>query len=773
MKNKGLFFGLLSASVAPPSSSMIANNKVLLIEDNPGDAKLVEIFLLESDLQHCEVINQTTLKGGMDLLEQGESFAAIFLDLTLPDSSGFKTLDKLVTSFPQNNIIVLTGRSDKELGLQAVKAGAQDFLVKGAFDADELAKTLRFSMQRSKVLKRLEQTQDIANIGNWEYYPEANIFEKSDTVYRIFGCDSSESNDPFLIDSLQRIHDETAKSGEFKDDIKIKQHDGTFRYVFVKCVTNRSETNELGYQGIIQDITERKKAEQEMIKSRERYQEIFTQSKDALFICTLDGKFIDFNQATMDLFKYDREELLFLKDAHALYRTVEQKNEFLLKLRNQKSVKDFEIKIINRNGDERECVVNANVIVTDDFVGYNCILRDVTDKKQAERMKKARDLARRSAQMKEQFVASISHEMRTPMNAILGMSNLLLQMDLEGEPLNLVKSIKNSSEILLGVVNDILEVSEIQNGKVVFENEPFDLMEVLDNLANVMQYKAQEKDLYLEIILDDGIPQFICGDKLRLNQVLYNLVGNAIKFTDRGFVKVYVKKLFDVKDSVQLKFIIEDTGIGIPEDKIEAIFETFTRIRQKERLFEGTGLGLSICKNLVELQGGKIGATSEIGKGSIFFFDLIFDTTAAIDENAPAKDAGIPRLEDDATFTLLLVEDHKMNQLVAKKTLERKWENIQLTIAENGQIAVDLLQEKDFDLVLMDIQMPVMDGYEATRFIRDKFPPEKASMPILAMTAHAHISKDEKFKEYGMNDYVLKPFEPEDLFQKIAKYVKR
>ena len=752
---------------------MIANNKVLLIEDNPGDAKLVEIFLLESDLQHCEVINQTTLQGGMNLLEQGESFAAIFLDLTLPDSSGFNTLEKLVTSFPQNNIIVLTGRSDKELGLQAVKAGAQDFLVKGAFDADELAKTLRFSMQRSKVLKRLEQTQDIANIGNWEYYPEANIFEKSDTVYRIFGCDISESNDSFLIDSLQLIHDETAKSGEFKDDIKIRQQDGTFRYVFVKCATNRSETNELGYQGIIQDITERKKTEQEMIKSRERYQEIFTQSKDALFICTMDGRFIDFNQATMDLFKYDREELLFLKDAHALYRTVEQKNEFLLKLRNQKSVKDFEIKIINRNGGMRECVVNANVIVTDDFVGYNCILRDVTDQKQAERMKKARDLARRSAQMKEQFVASISHEMRTPMNAILGMSHLLLQMDLEAEPLNLVKSIKNSSEILLGVVNDILEVSEIQNGKVVFENEPFDLLEVLDNLVNVMQYKAQEKDLYLEIILDEGIPQFICGDKLRLNQVLYNLVGNAIKFTDRGFVKVYVKKLFDVKDSVQLKFIIEDTGIGIPEDKIDAIFETFTRIRQKDRLFEGTGLGLSICKNLVELQGGKIGATSETGKGSTFFFDLIFDMTVSIAENALAKDDGIPKLDDDATFTLLLVEDHKMNQLVAKKTLERKWENIQLTIAENGQIAVDLLLEKDFDLVLMDIQMPVMDGYEATRLIRDQFPPEKANMPILAMTAHAHISKDEKFKEYGMNDYVLKPFEPEDLFQKIAKYIKR
>ncbi|MEK7256848.1 MAG: ATP-binding protein, partial [Bacteroidota bacterium] len=391
---------------------------------------------------------------------------------------------------------------------------------------------------------------------------------------------------------------------------------------------------------------------------------------------------------------------------------------------------------------------------------------------QAENLRKARDLARQSAQMKEQFVASISHEMRTPMNAILGMSNLLLQTGLDHEQLNLVKSIHQSSEILLGVVNDILEISAIQNGKIAFENQPFDLHELLSNLVNVMQYKAQEKDLYLETILAEDVPRFIRGAKLRLNQVLYNLVGNAIKFTDEGFVKIHVRKLHDIlADSVQIQFLVEDTGIGIPEDKIEAVFETFTRIRQKDRLFEGTGLGLSISKNLVELQGGKIGATSQPGKGSRFFFDLIFDI--AQDEQIQLPPKEIFELPGDATFSLLLVEDHKMNQLVARKTLEKKWKNLRLTVAENGQQAIEVLQNQDFDLVLMDIQMPVMDGYEATAFIRNHFPPEKARMPILAMTAHAHVSKDEKFKEYGMDDYVLKPFEPEDLFFKIAKYVAR
>jgi len=762
-----------SAGSIMTSAQLVSANKVLLIEDNPGDARLVEIFLSESDLANCEVINKTSLSDGLDLLRTGEEFAAILLDLSLPDSRGFETLETVVSQFPQNNIIVLTGFSDKEMGVQAVKLGAQDYLVKGEFDSDELTKTLRFSIERNKVLKRLEETQHIAHIGSWEYNSATGAFTASDELFRIFGCIGADKDGDFSpLHTLKPIQEAAVGKGQLKKDLKIRRKDGSFRYVSVHCISHRDESGAIAAQGIIQDITERKLAEQEMIKSRERYQEIFTQSKDALFICSLDGKFIDFNQATLELFGYDREGLVTIDDVHTLYQPVEKKNEFILKLKNQKSVKDFEINLLNRKGETRECLVTANIIVTDDLVGYNCILRDVTEKRQAEKLRKARDLARQSAKMKEQFVASISHEMRTPMNAILGMSNLLLQMDLQGESFNLVKSIKQSSEILLGVVNDILEVSEIQNGKVVFENEPFNLHELLDNLVNVMQYKAQEKDLYLEIIMDDDIPSHISGDQLRLNQILYNLVGNAIKFTDGGYVKIYLRKLHDIGDSLQIKFEVEDTGIGIPKDKIEAIFETFTRIRQKDRLFEGTGLGLSICKNLVELQGGRIVAESELGKGSKFSFDLIFDKAEPDAEPENTLD-DVPELPEDTTFSLLLVEDHKMNQLVARKTLERKWGNIQLTIADNGQIAVDLLKEKDFDIVLMDIQMPVMDGYEATKYVREKFPPEKASMKILAMTAHAHVSKDEKFKEYGMDDYVLKPFKPEELFYKIAKYVKR
>jgi len=295
---------------------------------------------------------------------------------------------------------------------------------------------------------------------------------------------------------------------------------------------------------------------------------------------------------------------------------------------------------------------------------------------------------------------------------------------------------------------------------------------LLQNLSNVMQYKFKEKDIYFEVDVEDGIGKYIKGDKLRLNQILYNLVGNGVKFTDFGHVKLRVRNLNENDSTIHLKFEVEDTGIGIPKDKLSAVFDTFTRVRSKDRIYEGTGLGLSISKNLVEQQGGKIQLESEFGVGSTFSFDLVFE------KGEKPKDDGEKRIEVskivlEKHINLLLVEDHKMNQIVATKTLKKQWDNITITIADNGQIAVDLVAKNDYDIILMDIQMPIMDGEEATKYIRTQLPADKGRIPILAMTAHAHISKDEKFKELGMDDFVLKPFDPQQLFNKIAKYVQQ
>ena len=749
--------------------------RLLLVEDNPADADLVRIALADTELSDEQLEHRTSLRDALALLETGRKFAAILLDLSLPDSRGFETLRRLLERFPDNNVIVLTGVADRNLGVEAVRAGAQDFLVKDQLDAEQLDKSLRFSIERSRVLKRLEETQRIARIGNWEYQPETDRIALSDTLYGIFGVQGLPNTLTLtaLIAAqpnfrlLEQTHALTTVDAALRRDCQVRLPDGTVRYLTVRCQVDRDGGGR--YAGVVQDVSERRAAERAVAQSRERYEAIFTKSKDAIYIATLDGRMADCNEATLRLFGYSRKNLMAVEDIHRdLYYPQGRVNEFLLKLKAQKSIKDFEIEVVHRNKEVRYCLISANIQVSDDFAGYNGIVRDITERKQAEKLRKARDLSARTARMKEQFIASVSHEMRTPMNAILGMSNLLAKSDLAEEPRELVDSIKQSSEILLGIVNDILEISTIQNGKVVFDSKPFRLRELLKNLVQVMRYKAQEKELQFEVVLDEEIPDVLIGDSLRLNQILYNLVGNAIKFTDTGFVKIYGKKLYDIGDSVQLKFIVEDTGIGIPADKVDAVFESFTRVRTKERLYEGTGLGLAIVKNLVEQQGGKAGATSKLGEGSKFYFDLILERGTDTPEAEPADPTSV--FDPDTAFRLLLVEDHKMNQLVARKTLKKQFPNIALTIANHGQEAIDILADQEFDIILMDIQMPILNGYETTALLR-KMRPSVAQLPVLAMTAHANVAKDKKYLDYQMNDYVLKPFEPENLFAKIGHYV--
>jgi len=373
-----------------------------------------------------------------------------------------------------------------------------------------------------------------------------------------------------------------------------------------------------------------------------------------------------------------------------------------------------EVNIVCKDETIRNCLISAGQLMYGNFVGINGFIRDITERKQAEKLRQDRKVADQTSKLKEQFIASVSHEMRTPMNAILGMSNLVLKTDLNEEQHNYISNVKNSSELLLGIVNDILEISSIQAGKIKFNYATFDFHSLMNNVINVMQYKVDEKDLALELNVDPTIPQWFEGDQLRLNQILYNLVGNAIKFTDEGKVSINVSVVNESHGSWHIQFEVQDTGIGIPEDKIGVIFETFTRIRSKDRIFEGTGLGLSIAKNLVEYQGGKIWATSEQNVGSKFSFDLIFEAGEEPTADTPTEDDFDP----ETSFDLLLCEDHMINRLVATKTLHKQFPNINLVVAENGKLGVEKLKEADFDIILMDIQMPIMDGYEATQYIR-------------------------------------------------------
>ena len=288
----------------------------------------------------------------------------------------------------------------------------------------------------------------------------------------------------------------------------------------------------------------------------------------------------------------------------------------------------------------------------------------------------------------------------------------------------------------------------------------------------IMKYKKKDKNLDLQLVVEEGLPDQLIGDKLRLNQVLFNIFGNAIKFTEKGSVKLKVISKLKASDYIRLRFVISDTGIGIPDEQREHIFDAFSRVKHQNKIYEGTGLGLSIAKQLVEQQGGRIGVKSKEGEGSVFYFELSFPF-----ENEKEADKKViqrlPATDDNAgkEYRILVVEDHKMNQIVVKRTLEKKWNNIQIFMADNGEEAIQFLEKNMVDLILMDILMPVRDGFSTTAYIRQNMTEPISKTPILAMTAHAHITQDEKFRQFGLDDFVLKPFDPEQLFSKIAHFL--
>ncbi|ACF12491.1 multi-sensor hybrid histidine kinase [Chloroherpeton thalassium ATCC 35110] len=402
------------------------------------------------------------------------------------------------------------------------------------------------------------------------------------------------------------------------------------------------------------------------------------------------------------------------------------------------------------------------------YTHWVSVHRDITHRKKTEEaLVKAKILAEESMRSKERFLANMSHEIRTPMNAVIGMTNLLLRTPLSSEQAECVDIIKQSSENLLVIINDILDFSKIESGKITFESIPFSLHSLLKKTISTFSLKASEKDLSLSLSLDASCPDSVMGDSVRLNQILVNLVGNALKFTEKG--KIVVKVQLDRRTPTHsvVLFSISDTGIGIDAEKQETIFESFTQAgNDTTRKFGGTGLGLAITKKLVELQGGKIWVKSELGVGATFSFALPLKV-AQTEYSTPKLQVQRQAVSDFSKHRILLVEDNYFNQIVAKKTLETF--QVSCDVAENGRVALERLAAAKYDLILMDVQMPEMDGYEATRLIR-KMPPPLNEIPIIAMTAGALKGDDEKCINAGMNDYISKPFDPERLYELLAAH---
>ncbi len=405
---------------------------------------------------------------------------------------------------------------------------------------------------------------------------------------------------------------------------------------------------------------------------------------------------------------------------------------------------------------------------------FNYMLTHI--EKQNNELIEAKENATNLAKAKDKFLAQMSHEIRTPLNAIFGFTTLFEKTNLSPNQSLYLGYIKSSLDNLGGIINDILDFSKIEAGKLVIEKKDFDMRQMLNDIVHIFEPKVAEKNLIIKLFVSSEVPQIIKADKLRLNQVLVNLIGNAIKFTEAGSISLTVEAKKLTSEYYRITFSVKDTGIGISKEKKEQIFEEFKQASGEISIkYGGTGLGLSISKRLVEMHGGKITVESELGKGSTFSFALDLEGKELIADTQKEKNESIDIIKSRLMakkMKLLIAEDNKLNQILITKILTSF--NMSVTMAMNGQEAISFLEKDDFDLILMDIQMPVMDGYQATQYIRSHFDdePVKKNIPIIALSAAVTEAERNKAKHLGMNYFIAKPFKEDEIILTINYAIK-
>ncbi|MES2515992.1 MAG: response regulator [Bacteroidota bacterium] len=511
-----------------------------------------------------------------------------------------------------------------------------------------------------------------------------------------------------------------------------------------------------GVGAISNEVTEYKKKDLELEKTNERFQKIFNQSPIGMMIASLTDKKISFvNEAFLKLFEFDSERDVLGKMPNELnLSNTKDAEEGRAMLFREGLIFNREVTSVTNKGREISVLSSVNQLEINSESVLLISYIDITDRKKLElQLREAKVEAEQANVSKSSFLANMSHEIRTPLNAMLGFTDLLELTDLNAKQKEYLEAIDTSGKNLLVIINDILDFSKIEAGMMTIEKVAFSPQQLIHSVYAMFFAKAQSKTLKLYISIDPKLPNLVYGDSTKLNQVLINLIGNAVKFTNEGSVSIdcEVVSLSDTK--VKIKVSVKDTGIGIAPNKIGKVFDRFTQAEDDiTRNFGGTGLGLSIAKKIIELQHGAIQVVSEPGKGSDFNFTLEY-TLADEKEYAPVKKEAIIIKDVFIGKKVLIVEDNVLNQKLAADLLLNEGFNID--IAENGQVALDRLKEKQYDVILMDIQMPVLDGYQATKKIRGEL---KINTPIIAMTANAITGEQERCLNLGMNDYITKPF---------------
>lgn len=530
------------------------------------------------------------------------------------------------------------------------------------------------------------------------------------------------------------------------------------------------------FSSFIRDITERKKIENALRQSEEKYRGIIENMELGLLEVDRSGKVVRAFDRFCHMTGYTNEELIGRQAEIVLlpekyHATLAQQNED----RKKGLANIYEVELRRKDGALIWVLISGAPIYDSEgeMVGSLGIHYDITARRRLEQdLKEARRTAEQARAAEQQFLANMSHEIRTPMNTVIGMTHLLYETNPNASQKEYLHALRFSADSLLGIIDNILDMSKIESGKLEFESRAFNLQEMLLSLKRTFQFRVREKPISVDVEMDKGIKNLVSGDPTRLNQILTNLLSNASKFTEKGMIGVKASLLSKKPGVYEVQFVVHDTGIGIPADKVKVIFENFKQADVKiTRKYGGTGLGLTIVRELVELQGGTLEVKSQLGQGSTFIINLKFGDTGKPATEKQEENAILleHRKQVVSQTKVLIVEDNPMNQKLVKRILHI-WD-VAHEVVDNGVQAVAITQQEKFDIILMDIHMPEMDGFAATEAIRADASNLNQTTPIVALTAAALLTEKEAAFQSGMDDFLTKPFSPEKLQRTILKAI--
>ncbi|CAN5445735.1 hypothetical protein BH11BAC2_BH11BAC2_01380 [soil metagenome] len=633
--------------------------------------------------------------------------------------------------------------------------------------------------------QRLTEAQEMAKIGSWEYDLINHENRWSLGHYKLWDRDPV-SPAPSFEEFVETIHPDDRekmkyymhRALEFGEDGEVEYRVTTFkgrqRIMHSKAVVEKKNGGEISrIFGSVADITDQKRAEVILLQNEQRLIEAQELAKMGSWELFPDFT-VQWSSGCYTIWERDPAmgPLSLKEHMEALHP---DDREFVQK-RNAEFFKssgsgEFTYRIITPSGTEKVILSITKTQTNEEgkIIKYFGTITDITQQKKAEQeLINAKKEAEESIRAKEYFLANVGHELRTPLNGILGMSRLLNKTELTSTQRNYIEILNSTASNLLMIINDILDITKIESGTLIMESMNFNPVQISDTAVQTQLYKAEEKDLVLRHMNEGDPLPLVIGDPYRLNQILLNLLNNAIKFTEQGEVVLMHKIRSQTDETIVIEFSVKDTGIGIPLKARSSIFDSFTQLNSSaQNKYGGTGLGLSISKNLVEKQGGKIWVESTPGKGSDFRFFIPYQRAAAVLPNkipAPIDPVMLGPLR------ILLAEDNRVNQYITEAILQ-DWGFV-VDIASNGSEAVEYVKRNDYDLVLMDIQMPELNGIEATRLIREMDDVVKSGLPIIALTANTTRNAQKKFIQEGLNDCLIKPFKEDTLFRKIALHIK-